>query len=651
MNLISIENLSKSYGEKTLFNEISFGINEGDKIGIIGINGTGKSTLLKIIAGIESYDSGNIITKNNIVIEYLPQHPYFDENSNVIQQVFKGTSPIMKTIKNYENALEEVELNPEDKSLQKKLMDLTSKMDNLNLWQIESEAKAILTTFGITNFYEKVKNLSGGQKKRIALCSSLVNPCDLLILDEPTNHMDNKIITWLEEYLNKRKGALVMITHDRYFLDRVTNKILEISKGRLFNYSGNYSIFLEKKAEREELEKSSESKRQNLLRRELQWIKRGAKARSTKQKARIDRFNKLSEESIDLDDNKVDISTSFTRLGKKVIELKDISKSFGDKTLIKDFNYIVLPKDRIGIVGPNGAGKSTLIKILNGDLTPDKGTIEIGETVKIGYFSQECGSIDDDLRVIEYIRETAEFITTSDGSKISASQMLERFLFDSEMQWSLIRKLSGGEKRRLYLLKVLMDAPNVLLLDEPTNDLDTETLTILEDYLENFNGSVISVSHDRYFLDKIADKIFVFEGNGVIQKHTGNYSEVMEVTGDGYCKSTKSSKEEVNEVNDNKNFTETKNNKSKPKNKSLKFSYKEKLEYEQIDEIIEDLEEKIVKLDEEISENTSDFQKLQELLTEKENLEKLLEEKMDRWTYLNELAEKIEEQKITKVKN
>lgn len=639
MNLISVENLSKSYGEKTLFNEISFGINEGDKIGIIGINGTGKSTLLKIIAGIESYDSGNIITKNNIVIEYLPQHPYFDENSNVIQQVFKGTSPIMKTIRNYENALEEVELNPEDKSLQKKLMDLTSKMDNLNLWQIKSEAKAILTTFGITNFYEKVKNLSGGQKKRIALCSSLVNPCDLLILDEPTNHMDNEIITWLEEYLNKRKGALVMITHDRYFLNRVTNKILEISKGRLFNYSGNYSIFLEKKAEREDLEKSSESKRQNLLRRELQWIKRGAKARSTKQKARIDRFNKLSEESIDLDDSKVDISTSFTRLGKKVIELKNISKSFGDKTLIKDFNYIILPKDRIGIVGPNGAGKSTLIKILNGDLNPDKGTIEIGETVKIGYFSQEYRSIDDDLRVIEYIRETAEFITTSDGSKISASQMLERFLFDSEIQWSLINKLSGGEKRRLYLLKVLMDAPNVLLLDEPTNDLDTETLTILEDYLENFNGSVISVSHDRYFLDKIADKIFVFEGNGVIQKHTGNYSEVM---GDGYFKSTKNLKEEVN---DNKNFTETKNNKSKPKNKSLKFSYKEKLEYEQIDEIIEDLEEKIVKLDEEISENTSDFQKLQELLTEKENLEKLLEEKMDRWTYLNELAEKIEEQK------
>lgn len=645
MNLISVENLSKSYGEKSLINNISFSINEGDKIGIIGINGTGKSTLLKIIAGIESYDNGNIITKNNMVGEYLPQNPYFDENSNVIQQVFKGTSSIMKTIRDYENSLEEVELNPEDETLQKKLMDLTSKMDNLNLWQIESEAKAILTTFGITNFYEKVKNLSGGQKKRIALCSSLVNPCDLLILDEPTNHMDNEIISWLEEYLNKRKGALVMITHDRYFLDRVTNKIFEISKGQLYTYLGNYSIFLEKKVEREDLERSSEAKRQNLLRRELQWIKRGAKARSTKQKARIDRFNKLSEESIDLDDNKVEISTSFTRLGKKVIELKDISKSFVDKTLIKDFSYIVLPKDRIGIVGSNGLGKSTLIKILSGDLIPDKGTIEIGETVKVGYFSQEWKPVQDDLRVIEYIRETAEFITTSDGSKISASQMLERFLFTSEMQWSLISKLSGGEKRRLYLLKVLMEAPNVLLLDEPTNDLDTETLTILEDYLENFNGSVISVSHDRYFLDKIADKIFVFEGNGIIQKYTGNYSEyrekIREIRGDGY----EESKKDLKKDNDNKNSNEGKNAKSKSKDKTLKFSYKEKLEYEQIDEVIEGLEERIAKLDEEIAENTSNFQKLQELLNEKEDAEKLLEEKMERWTYLNELAEKIEEMK------
>ncbi|AVP53620.1 multidrug ABC transporter ATP-binding protein [Clostridium tetani] len=645
MNLISVENLSKSYGEKSLINNISFSINEGDKIGIIGINGTGKSTLLKIIAGIESYDNGNIITKNNMVVEYLPQNPYFDENSNVIQQVFKGTSSIMKTIRDYENLLEEVELNPEDETLQKKLMDLTSKMDNLNLWQIESEAKAILTTFGITNFYEKVKNLSGGQKKRIALCSSLVNPCDLLILDEPTNHMDNEIISWLEEYLNKRKGALVMITHDRYFLDRVTNKIFEISKGQLYTYLGNYSIFLEKKVEREELERSSEAKRQNLLKRELQWIKRGAKARSTKQKARIDRFNKLSEENIDLDDNKVEISTSFTRLGKKVIELKDISISFGAKTLIKDFSYIVLPKDRIGIVGSNGLGKSTLVKILSGDLIPDKGTIEIGETVKIGYFSQEWKPVQNDLRVIEYIRETAEFITTSNGSKISASQMLERFLFTSEMQWSLINKLSGGEKRRLYLLKVLMEAPNVLLLDEPTNDLDTETLTILEDYLENFNGSVISVSHDRYFLDKIADKIFVFEGNGIIQKYTGNYSECWEKIKEIKEGDYEEFKKDLKKDNDNKNSNEEKNAKSRSKDKALKFSYKEKLEYEQIDEVIEGLEERIAKLDEEIAENTSNFQKLQELLNEKEDAEKLLEEKMERWTYLNELAEKIEEMK------
>lgn len=645
MNLISVENLSKSYGEKSLINNISFSINEGDKIGIIGINGTGKSTLLKIIAGIESYDNGNIITKNNMVVEYLPQNPYFDENSNVIQQVFKGTSSIMKTIRDYENLLEEVELNPEDETLQKKLMDLTSKMDNLNLWQIESEAKAILTTFGITNFYEKVKNLSGGQKKRIALCSSLVNPCDLLILDEPTNHMDNEIISWLEEYLNKRKGALVMITHDRYFLDRVTNKIFEISKGQLYTYLGNYSIFLEKKVEREELERSSEAKRQNLLKRELQWIKRGAKARSTKQKARIDRFNKLSEENIDLDDNKVEISTSFTRLGKKVIELKDISISFGAKTLIKDFSYIVLPKDRIGIIGSNGLGKSTLVKILSGDLIPDKGTIEIGETVKIGYFSQEWKCVQNNLRVIEYIRETAEFITTSNGSKISASQMLERFLFTSEMQWSLINKLSGGEKRRLYLLKVLMEAPNVLLLDEPTNDLDTETLTILEDYLENFNGSVISVSHDRYFLDKIADKIFVFEGNGIIQKYTGNYSECWEKIKEIKEGDYEEFKKDLKKDNDNKNSNEGKNAKSRSKDKALKFSYKEKLEYEQIDEVIEGLEERIAKLDEEIAENTSNFQKLQELLNEKEDAEKLLEEKMERWTYLNELAEKIEEMK------
>ncbi|PRR78832.1 putative ABC transporter ATP-binding protein YjjK [Clostridium liquoris] len=640
MNLISVENLSKSYGEKTLLNNISFGIDEGDKIGIIGINGTGKSTLLKIIAGIENYDTGNIIRKNNMVIEYLPQNPFFDEEANVIQQVFKGTSPLMETIRDYEECLKEVELNPHEEILQKRLMNLTSKMDGLNLWQIESEAKAILTTFGITNFFEKIKNLSGGQKKRIALCSSLVNPSDLLILDEPTNHMDNEIISWLEEYLNKRKGALLMITHDRYFLDRVTNKIFEISKGNLYSYTGNYSVFLEKRLEREELEQASESKRQNLLRRELEWIKRGAKARSTKQKARIDRFNKLSEEKVDLNNDKLEISTSYTRLGKKVIELKNISKCFSNNVLIKDFSYIVLPDDRIGIVGPNGIGKSTLINILVGNLEPDKGTIDVGETVKIGYFSQEWKPINEELRVIEYIRESAEFITTSDGTKISASQMLEKFLFTPEIQWTPINKLSGGEKRRLYLLKVLMESPNVLLLDEPTNDLDTETLTILEDYLESFNGAVITVSHDRYFLDKVVDKIFVFEGQGVIREYTGNYTECWEKIRD------KNFKNNEEKLNIEKSNIKNKDTEEKKKEKPLKFSYKEKLEYEEIESVIEKLEEELCAVEKDIEQYSSDFKKLEESLEKKKKLEKLLEEKMDRWAYLSELAEKIEQSKM-----
>lgn len=638
MNLISVENLSKSYGEKTLLNNINFAINEGDKIGIIGINGTGKSTLLKIVAGIENYDTGNIIQKNNIVIEYLPQNPFFDEEANVIEQVFKGTSPLMKTIRDYEECLNEVELNPHDETLQKRLMSLTSKMDNLNLWQIESEAKAILTTFGITNFFQKIKNLSGGQKKRIALCSALVNPSDLLILDEPTNHMDNEIISWLEEYLNKRKGALLMITHDRYFLDRVTNKIFEISKGTLYSYTGNYSVFLEKRLEREELEQASESKRQNLLRRELEWIKRGAKARTTKQKARIDRFNKLSEEKIDIGNDKLEISTSYTRLGKKVIELKNVYKYFSNNPLIKDFNYIVLPDDRIGIVGPNGIGKSTLINILVQNLKPDEGTIDIGETVKIGHFSQEWNPINEDLRVIEYIRESAEFISTSDGTKISASQMLEKFLFTPEAQWTPINKLSGGEKRRLYLLKVLMESPNVLLLDEPTNDLDTEILTILEDYLQSFNGAVITVSHDRYFLDKVVDKIFVFEGLGVITEYTGNYSECSEKIKD------KSFKDNEEKSNIEKSNIKNKNNEEKKK--PLKFSYKEKLEYEEIEGVIEKLEEELCSVEKDIEYFSSDFKKLEESLEKKSELEKLLEEKMDRWAYLSELAEKIEQSKM-----
>ncbi|WP_125152298.1 ABC-F family ATP-binding cassette domain-containing protein [Clostridium rectalis] len=634
MNLISVENLSKSYSEKILINNIGFGINEGDKIGIIGVNGTGKSTLLKIIAGIESYDTGTMLKNSNLVIEYLPQNPTFDQNATIIEQVFKGHSDIMKTIREYENCLSSIQSDSKNEDLQKKLISVTSKMDGLNLWKIESEAKSILTRLGINNFNRKVKNLSGGEKKKIALCSALINPSDLLILDEPTNHMDNEIISWLEDYLNNRKGALIMITHDRYFLDRVTNKIFELEKGNLHIYMGNYSLFLEKKLVREEMLESSEAKRKNLLRQELKWIKRGAKARSTKQKARIDRFEKLQENKPFTFDPKLEISTASSRLGKKVIELKNINKNFENIIIIKDFNYIILPNDRIGIVGSNGIGKSTLMNIINGNLSINSGTIDIGDTVKIGHFSQHCDEMDNNLRVIEYIRETAEFISCKDGSKISASQMLEKFLFPSDTQWSLICKLSGGEKRRLYLLKILMSSPNVLLLDEPTNDLDIETLTILEDYLENFNGAVIAVSHDRYFLDKFAEKIFLFEGNGVISKFTGNYTECLEKIKDTLNKNTLIE-------SSNKVPTITKN-----KEKVLRFSYKEQREFDEIENIIESIENELFTINEAIEINCTDFSKLQDLMLQKQSLENSLEEKMDRWAYLSELYQKIKDQNL-----
>ncbi|KYH28273.1 MULTISPECIES: ABC-F family ATP-binding cassette domain-containing protein [Clostridium] len=632
MNLLSAEGISKSYSERKLFNNINLGINEGDKIGVIGINGTGKSTLLKVIAGVEESDSGRIIKGNSVRIEYLAQNPYFDPEASVLEQVFKGNSPIMKVIREYEEAVE----NPETSS--GKLMKLMHNMDALNAWSLENEAKSVLTQLGITEFKAKVGTLSGGQRKRIALASALINPSDLLILDEPTNHLDNDTIDWLEQYLNKRKGALLMITHDRYFLDRVVNEIIELDKGNLYTYKGNYSTFLEKKLERESIEATNEKKRQSLLKKELAWIKRGAKARTTKQKARIERFEKLSQQEVNISNEKIDISVGSSRLGKKVIELRHINKAFGDKKLIDDFSYIVLRNDRVGIIGPNGMGKSTLINILSGRIEPDNGEIEIGETVKIGLYSQEASNMNESLRVIEYIKEAAEFLTTADGDKITASQMLERFLFPPSAQWTPISKLSGGEKRRLYLLRVLMEAPNVLLLDEPTNDLDTETLTILEDYLENFQGAVITVSHDRYFLDRMAEKIFAFEGNGKIVQYTGNYSEFKEsVTSSNVQKEDKDNNKNSKNVN--------KNNSERKKERALKFSYKEQKEYEEIDSVIASLEEKIEELENKINEASSDYGMLQDLLKEKEEVEKELEEKMERWVYLNELAEKIENSK------
>lgn len=632
MNLMTLENICKSYSEKTLLENISLGINEGEKIGIIGVNGTGKSTLLKIIAGAETCDSGNIIKANRVRIEYLPQNPDYDEDFTVLQQVFKGTSPEMKLLLEYQETLDCLTKDFND-NLNNKLISLQEKIDALNLWDLESEAKMVLTKLGLTNFNQKIKELSGGQRKRVSLASALITPCELLILDEPTNHLDNDTIDYLEEYLNNRRGSLLMITHDRYFLDRVSNRIIELDKGRLFSYDGNYSVFLEKKMERLALESSMEEKRQNLMRTELAWVRRGAKARTTKQKARLQRFDELTSQETFAPDEKMDISVGSTRLGNKIIEIHNISKSFGDKVLIKDLEYTLARTDRIGIIGKNGMGKSTLINILNGSISPDSGHIETGETVKIGCFNQDDSHMHDEMRAIDYVKEASDYIETSDGTKISASQMCERFLFNSTMQYTHIGKLSGGERRRLHLLRTLMTAPNVLLLDEPTNDLDIETLNRLEDYLDEFRGVVITVSHDRYFLDRICNKIFAYEGIGNINIYTGNYSDYQiyrEIQGI-----------EFEEDKKEKLSTPTPK-KEKPKNdKKLKFTYNEQREFESIDKDIEKLESKIEELDASTSKYATDFTKLQEILDSKAKAESELEYKYERWEYLNNLAEEI----------
>lgn len=635
--ILSAEKISKSYSEKTLINEISIGINEGEKIGLIGVNGTGKTTLLKVLAGNEAYDTGKIIYSNGIKIEYLPQNPDFIDGTTILEQIFKGSSPVMQLIREYEGALQGVRENPNDEQYAKRLIGLTQRMDNLNAWSIESEAKSILTKLGISEFKDDVGKLSGGQRKRIAIAGALITPADLLILDEPTNHIDNNAVDWLENYLNKRKGALLMVTHDRYLLDRVVNRIIELDGGKLYSYQANYSKFLEMKAEREDLAEASERKRQSLIRRELEWIRRGAQARTTKQKARIERFEKLTEQQGFSDNTEIEMQVSFSRLGKKIIEVENVSKSFPCGELIKNFSYNLLRDDRIGIIGPNGAGKSTLLKIMAGRLKPDKGTVSIGETVKIGYFSQENDYMENsNLRVIEYIREQAETVTTNDGT-LSASQMLERFLFPQSVQWTPVSKLSGGEKRRLHLLRILMNAPNVLMLDEPTNDLDIQTLTVLEEYLDGFPGAVIVVSHDRYFLDKIAEHIFSFEGDGVIKRYIGNYSDYILIV---------SEQERIPESNNPKQ-TENKvaEKPERKKDKPLKFTFKEQREFEQIDDLIAKLEGDIQRVQEEMNKASSDFIKLQQMISEKEQLDNELEQAISRWAYLNELAEEIEKLK------
>lgn len=646
MNILTVEQVTKSYGDKILFQDASFGMEDQDKIGIIGVNGTGKSTFLRVIAGLEPPDSGKISMGNRIRVRYLAQNPEFDPDKTVLQQVFEGDLPEMKAVREYTETMELLELHPSHEELQQKLLKLNQTLYTLQAWQLESDAKTILSKLGIRNYEAKMGTLSGGQRKRVALAAALIQPSDLLILDEPTNHIDNESVAWLEQYLQKRRGALLMITHDRYFLDRVANVMLELDHGRLFRYEANYSRFLELKAEREEREAASEQKRQNLLRSELAWIRRGAKARTTKQKARIERFEKLKDQEMVHSSGELDVSVASTRLGRKILEIEGLRMKIDDKTLIQDLSYIAVPEDRIGIVGPNGSGKSTLLNLIAGRIQPNGGEVVLGPTVKLGYFTQEHQEMDGSQRVIEYIKDEAEVVRTADGSAITAAQMLERFLFPPALQWTPIAKLSGGEKRRLYLLRVLMSAPNVLLLDEPTNDLDIQTLSVLEQYLDEFPGVCIVVSHDRFFLDRTVDKIMAFEGDGQIRVHVGSYSEYAEwmQRHGGEASGSKAEASIAKSASGSSDGRDNDSAKEAPRER-LKFSYKEQREFEQIDGLIEDTESKLASIQSEMETAGSDAARLQELMKAQEETERELEHLMERWTYLNELAEKIEQSK------
>ena len=626
MNILNVEKVSKTFGEKVLLDKVTLGINKGDKVGVIGVNGTGKSTLLKIIAGIEEPDEGNVIKGRNVTVTYLAQSPDHAKDETVLSYVLRGKA----------NAS-------------------------------EAKAKEILNKLGIGAFDASMDMLSGGQKKRVALAKALVEPTEVLILDEPTNHLDNDMVVWLEQYIKAFKGELLMVTHDRYFLDNVTNKIVEIDHAALYSYDSNYSGFLELKTEREQMERATEAKRQNTLRRELEWIRRGCQARSTKQQARIDRFEDMKEEArAKFDKSLMDMSSVSRRLGRKTIELNNITKAYNGHTYINDFTYIFLRDDRIGIIGSNGCGKSTLMKIITGQIQPDSGSVEIGDTVHIGYFMQENEPLDENQTVLEFVRSIGEYVQTVDG-KATASQMCEKFLFSPKQQWTPIRKLSGGEKRRLYLLSVLMSAPNVLILDEPTNDLDIETLEVLEDYLDGFAGIIITVSHDRYFLDRTVDRIFAFEAGGHLTQYEGDYKEkcvssIYNVSGNGISKGTalsgnglvsgsgvaagsngdKSADGTQKVTAGNKTLTSKEYNKSR--SERLKFTYKEQKEYESIDDDIAALESDIERIDSEMAKCATDYGKLNDLSKEKAEKEKQLEEKMDRWVYLNDLAERIANQ-------
>lgn len=596
MNLLTAKEITKMYTDKNLFTGVDFSIEEKDKIGIVGINGTGKSTLLRVLAGIEEADAGEVVKGNKVYVRYLPQNPEFPKGMSIYDYV------------------------------------VTANKTQDNEWSIAGDSKAMLHQLGFEDENEVIDHLSGGQKKKVALAAALMAPCDILLLDEPTNHLNSDMILWLENALIQRKGALVMVTHDRYFLDRICNRIVEIDKGKLYNYQTNFAGFLEAKAAREDMELATYQKNKNILRIELEWMRRGARARSTKQKAHIQRYEELKNiTKAPEQDGKVEVNTLSSRLGKKTLEIVELSKSYGEKCLIKDFSYAFRKQDRIGFVGANGCGKSTLMKMIMGVEQPDAGEVILGPTVKLGYFSQENEYLDPKQKVIDYIRDTAEYVQTSDGS-VSASMMLERFLFNATLQYSLIEKLSGGEKRRLYLLKVLMEAPNILILDEPTNDLDIQTLAILEEYLEKFPGILITVSHDRYFLDKVVDRIFAFEGDGVLRQYEGGYSDYLEVKKREELPETIFKKEEKLEKV------------QKVKTKKLKFTWQEQKDYETIEDTIAEIEERIEHLKKQIELCATDFVKLNQLSQEQQEQEALLEEKMERYLYLCDLAEQIENQ-------
>ena len=644
--VLTVEDLGKSYGEKALFSHVNLNINEGDKIGIVGVNGTGKSTFLRTVAGRLAADTGSMVTMRNLRISFLEQSKEFEADNTVLMEAFKDDSPLMQALRNYESALAKSEAGDMSEEVQRLLVKASGQIDALNGWSMESEAKSILTHLGITDFEAKVSSLSSGQQKRLALATALIQPCDLLLLDEPTNHLDSETIGWLEEYLANWKGSLLMVTHDRYFLDRVASGILEFDKGRTYSYQGNYSEFLELKAARIEREEAGERKRQNFLRNELAWIRRGAQARSTKQKARIQRYEQVRDQKVDLERNKVEIGLAGSRLGRKIIELDHVSYEWEGKTYIEDLTYTVLRNDRIGILGGNGTGKSTLLNIIAGRLQPTGGSVDIGQTVKIGYFAQTNAEMDGRLRAKEYIQEAAHYITMADGTKLSAGQLMERFLFPPDLQYTEVARLSGGEKRRLYLLRVLMEAPNVLLLDEPTNDLDLETMGILENFIEDFNGAIIFVSHDRFFTDRMAKKVFVYDKNdfGKINFYVGGYSDYKaraEAEEKAAARAVVSSPGNKKQQGTDMAASAEKKPAQKEKTQKKGLTMSEKREYGEIEAIIATKEGELKGIHYQMELYAADYSKISELTGEETRVSAELEKLMERWAYLEEKAEEV----------